>query len=217
MASITTVPSQDVIRKAKETRMNVYDFIKKYNSFLAGEDMRARHKTGIFLEDFLITRRDGSKFSIHEIDSESPNLKKIIITLYENEEIKNITAYLDSIDFNKLQKDKQYLNIFSEDLLSANRIHDKVKVSRLHGNSEYIYMGNIIKDKRTGTYKKEAYPYETVENEISIQKRNIANSINRKELINQIIERLQEADLNTLEKIQSLLERETYINSGEYR
>ena len=213
MAKLYLTPNKYSRKLAEQRNMDVNEFINKYNVNL--NEPRARSKYGIYLQDFLIERNDGSYFSINEEPSECEGLKKLIITLYgelyypmPNE----ITAYLDDVNYEKLQNDSNYLDTFGDGLLSQKRISDKYSLSNI---DNIVYLGKVIPDKdNPGKYVKGAHnEFKMLEYINSNLKRVEQQKINqqkeqenRKEALkNAIYPNIAIADLQKLEQIAEIL------------
>ena len=137
MAELSLTLSCDAIKLAKKKGIDPLELIRRYgiqNSDKQNSDeWRACSKDGKYLQDFLIERSDGSRFSIHEVESECKGLKKLIITFdgETKDDIPNeIMAYLDNIDYKKLQGNQNYLDEFGDNFLAEKRIIEKYKLAR---------------------------------------------------------------------------------------
>ena len=167
MVKLQCVPTEKVIREANEKGENPASYLLTRTTSIKDNDIRKMDKYGIeFLEDLMITRTDGTKIILHELKSECSELKKIEIRQpkdckYFNSKV--IVVYADSsLDFKKLQKDKNYLDIVGDGLLSAERLDRKIKEALLYNGEAIIYIGTVGRNTTTGTYEKQQYGYDSV-------------------------------------------------------
>lgn len=167
MVKLQCVPTEKVIREANEKGENPASYLLTRTTSIKDNDIRKMDKYGIeFLEDLMITRTDGTVIILHELKSECSELKKIEIRqLRDNNYFKAnvIVVYADSsLDFKKLQKDKNYLDIVGDGLLSAERLDRKIKEALLYNGEAIIYIGTVGRNTTTGTYEKQQHRYDSV-------------------------------------------------------
>lgn len=224
MARLYLTPSKIAKELAEEINMDVDSFIARNNYNVNNSESRACSKYGDYFQDFLIQRNDGSFFSIHEVQSECEGLKKLIITLYgelQHPMPNEITAYLDGIDYEKLQHDPNYLNVFGDGLLAEKRISDKYTLSQIGNRFDVpeiysiAYLGMVAPDKNNpGKYVKGAYNYSEMLNYIISNRKRVAQEKEQKseeqqarkeKLKNAIYTNIANADLNKLESVARIL------------
>lgn len=224
MAKLYLTPSKIAKELAEEINMDVDSFIARNNYNVNNSESRACSKYGDYFQDFLIQRNDGSYFSIHEDPSECEGLKKLIITLYgelEHPMPNEITAYLDGIDYEKLQHDPNYLNVFGDGLLSEKRICDKYFLTQTGNRFDVseiyniVYLGMVTPDKNNpGKYVKGAYNNSEMLNYIISNRKRVAQEKEQKSkerqarkeaLKSAIYTNIANADLNKLESIVRIL------------
>ena len=160
MAEITKVPTQEVIFRARERGMKPRDFIYYQTIILRNQDgdTRTRNKNGIILEDYMITRDDGTRIIIHEERSEVKQCQKIVLMELDqnNSIIKTYNAYTDNIDFSKMERDKNYLNCLGNELLEQRRLIGKEQIAKNMGINDAIYIGTVGLNGITYKYEKQA-------------------------------------------------------------
>lgn len=161
MAEYSLIPTQKMILEARSVNENPIFYLNNKTYSIprdAGFDARRKDKYGYeYLQDIMITRDDGTKIIIHEMDSDIDSLKKVELSEvdWNNKIVKNILAYTDGLDFSKMQSEQDYLDCLANSLLSQNRLDSKEQIANSYGLEE-IYIGSVKRHPKTNNYVKTA-------------------------------------------------------------
>ena len=202
MAIYSLVPTQKIINLARENNQNPYEYLNNKAFKIpsnAGFDKRRMDKyENEYIEDVLITRKDGSQFIIHELTSDIDDLSLFEIRELDKKHniIDRILVYMDNLDYSKLQSEEDYLNCLGDSLLSQESIKTKKRLSKSY-ELEEIYAGYVSRDSATGEYVK------TVRNSDMVTLKHISTKKNEKKF----------NELETLKERKEKAEKEKMISA----